>query len=77
MFQKRLKFFRSILYLGDLCLVLVCWVGAYLVRFYYPILPITKGVPDLWLYLWLMLLMLGSTPWSSRPWACTANPGRA
>jgi Undecaprenyl-phosphate glucose phosphotransferase len=58
MFQKRLKFFRSILYLGDLCLVVVCWVGAYLIRFYYPIVAVTKGVPDLWLYLWLMLLVL-------------------
>ncbi len=58
MFQKRLKFFRSILYLGDLCLVVVCWVGAYLLRFYYPIIPVTKGVPDLWLYLALLVLVL-------------------
>ncbi len=58
MFQKRLQFFRSVLYLGDLVLVAACWLAAYHIRFYAPLIPVTKGVPDLRLYLGLLLLVL-------------------
>jgi Undecaprenyl-phosphate glucose phosphotransferase len=58
MFQQRLQFFRSILYLGDLSLVVVCWIAAYYIRFYYPLFPVTKGLPDFQLYLALLLLVL-------------------
>ncbi|CAO0824034.1 putative colanic acid biosysnthesis UDP-glucose lipid carrier transferase [Desulfarculales bacterium] len=58
MFQQRLQFFRSILYLGDLCLVVACWVAAYYIRFYYLLFPVTKGVPDFQLYLALLLMVL-------------------
>ena len=47
MFQQRLKFFRSILYLGDLALVAICWFAAYGLRFYLPVLPVTKGMAPL------------------------------
>jgi Undecaprenyl-phosphate glucose phosphotransferase len=58
MFQRRLQFFRSILYLGDLCMVALCWLAAYYVRFFAPVVPVTKGVPDLELYLTLLGLVL-------------------
>ncbi len=58
MFQKRLQFFRSILYLADLALVVLCWMAAYLLRFYAPVIPVTKGVPDPVLYLLLLILVL-------------------
>lgn len=80
MFQKRLEFFRSILYGGDLCLAAVCWLAAYLIRFYVPIIPVTKGVPDLTLYLPLLVLVLvvfavvlPATGLYRRPWA---GPGQ-
>ena len=57
MFNKRLAFFRSIFYLADLFLVLASWLAAYYVRFYAPIVPVTKGVPDLELYLALLGLV--------------------
>ncbi len=76
MFQKRLKFFRSILYLGDLALVAACWFAAYFVRFYLPVLPVTKGIPRLGLYVMLLLLVvavfavaLQATGLYRRPWA--------
>jgi Undecaprenyl-phosphate glucose phosphotransferase len=80
MFQQRLKFFRSILYLGDLVLVGLAWFGAYFLRFYLPIFPVTKGIPPLGLYSMLLLLMLADfavvLPLSGlyrRPWAGTGH----
>ncbi|MFH2127339.1 MAG: undecaprenyl-phosphate glucose phosphotransferase [Pseudomonadota bacterium] len=80
MFQQRLKFFRSILYLGDLALVGLAWFGAYFLRFYLPILPVTKGIPPLSLYIMLFLLVLADfavvLPLSGlyrRPWAGTGH----
>ncbi|MBU2469821.1 MAG: sugar transferase, partial [Proteobacteria bacterium] len=80
MFQQRLKFFRSILYLGDLAMVALAWFGAYFLRFYLPILPVTKGIPPLSLYIFLFLLMLADfavvLPLSGlyrRPWAGTRH----
>ena len=58
MFNKRLAFFRSLFYLADLFLVLAAWLAAYYVRFFAPIIPVTKGVPDLELYLGLLVLVL-------------------
>ncbi len=76
MFQKRLQFFRSILFLGDLALVALCWTAAYYIRFYHPILPVTKGVPDFQLYALLLILVeavyaftLQAMGVYRRPWA--------
>jgi len=78
MFQQRLKFFRSILFLGDLALVAACWFASYFLRFYLPIVPVTKGIPPLSLYIMLFLLVLADfavvLPVSGlykRPWAGT------
>lgn len=59
MFKKRLDFFRSLLIIGDLCLVAATWLAAYYIRFYAPVIPVTKGVPDPTLYLALLGLVLG------------------
>ena len=80
MFQQRLKFFRSILYMGDLALVALCWFAAYFVRFYLPLVPVTKGTPPLSLYIMLSFLVLIDfavvLPVSGlykRPWAGTGH----
>lgn len=76
MFKKRLDFFRSILYLGDLVLVAVAWLAAYHLRFFAPIFPVTKGVPEITLYLGLLILVevvfavvLQASGLYRRPWA--------
>ncbi|RJX34461.1 MAG: undecaprenyl-phosphate glucose phosphotransferase [Desulfarculus sp.] len=80
MFQQRLKFFRSILYLGDLALVAICWFAAYGLRFYLPIVPVTKGIPPLSLYVMMLLLVLAVfavvlqvSGLYHRPWAGTSR----
>ncbi|MDI6754494.1 MAG: undecaprenyl-phosphate glucose phosphotransferase [Thermodesulfobacteriota bacterium] len=54
MLKQHSRFFISLLILGDLILVLVSWILAYYFRFYVELIPITKGVPDLQLYLFLI-----------------------
>lgn len=39
-------------------MVALCWLAAYYVRFFAPVFPVTKGVPDLKLYLTLLALVL-------------------
>jgi Undecaprenyl-phosphate glucose phosphotransferase len=39
-------------------MVALCWLAAYYVRFFAPVVPVTKGVPDLELYLTLLALVL-------------------
>lgn len=80
MFQKRLQFYRSVLFACDLALVAVCWLGSYFLRFYAPVVPVTKGVPDLSLYLTLLFLVLAvfaatlpAMGLYKRPWA---SPGQ-
>jgi Undecaprenyl-phosphate glucose phosphotransferase len=80
MFQKRLDLFRSILYVGDILLAAAMWLAAYYIRFYLPILPVTKGIPELDLYLVQMLLVVPTfavtfqvTGLYRRPWA---GPGQ-
>ena len=58
MFQRRLQFFRSVLFISDLFMVALCWLAAYYVRFFAPVVPVTKGVPDFELYLTLLALVL-------------------
>lgn len=80
MFEKRLRFFRSILFLTDLAIVALCWMGAYFWRFHAPIVPVTKGIPEITLYLTLLFLVLGvfavALPASGlykRPWATVSQ----
>ncbi|ADK83828.1 Undecaprenyl-phosphate glucose phosphotransferase [Desulfarculus baarsii DSM 2075] len=80
MFEKRLRFFRSLLFVVDLAVVALCWIAAYFWRFFAPLFPVTKGVPDLDLYLTLLFLVLAvfavALPASGiyrRPWARPAQ----
>ncbi len=80
MFQKRLDLFRSILYVGDILLAAAMWLAAYYVRFHLPILPVTKGIPSLNLYLIQMLLVVPTfmvvfqvSGLYRRPWAGPAQ----
>ncbi len=79
MFQKRLQFFRSILYLGDLLLVAVSWLASLGLRYYLADsrhIPLTETLPDLNDYLLLMILVtaifaviLPTSRLYHRPWS--------
>ncbi len=58
MFKKRLQFFQSLLMVNDLVLLAACWIAAYYLRFYAPLIPVTKGIPPLTDYLILLIFVL-------------------
>jgi Undecaprenyl-phosphate glucose phosphotransferase len=58
MFKKRLQLFQSLLLLNDLLVLTVCWIGAYHLRFYTPLIPVSKGIPFLKDYLILLIFVL-------------------
>jgi len=51
--RQHSRFFISLLAIGDLFLTLIAWLLAYYLRFYTELVPVTKGIPDLDLYLYL------------------------
>lgn len=58
MFNKRIQVFRSFLFLNDLLVLTPCWFGAFYLRFYAPLIPVTKGIPPLSEYLILLPFVL-------------------
>ena len=58
MLKKHSKFFETMVLLLD-CVTLSCsWILAYYVRFYIPIIPVSKGIPPFYTYITLLLIML-------------------
>jgi Undecaprenyl-phosphate glucose phosphotransferase len=55
MLKRRSEFLKNLLFLFDLALICGCWLAAYYIRFTGVIAPVTKGVPPLALYLWLLV----------------------
>ena len=58
MFKKRIQVFRSILLLNDLLVLTACWFGAFYLRFFIPLIPVTKGIPPLQDYLFFFPLVV-------------------
>jgi Undecaprenyl-phosphate glucose phosphotransferase len=58
MFKKRLQVFRSFLLLNDLLVLTGCWFGAFYLRFFAPLIPVTKGIPPLQEYLFFFPFVL-------------------
>ncbi len=54
MLKRHSDFFKNLLFLSDLLLISVCWLFAYFVRFSGFFFPVTKGVPPIDPYLWLL-----------------------
>lgn len=48
----------SLVFVVDLFLVAVCWLSAYGLRFYFPLIPVTKGIPTLGDYLYLLPIVV-------------------
>ncbi|HSF10595.1 MAG TPA: undecaprenyl-phosphate glucose phosphotransferase [Nitrospirales bacterium] len=54
MLKRHSEFLKNLLFLSDLVVICVCWVAAYFIRFSVPLFPITKGIPPIDPYLWLL-----------------------
>ena len=54
MLKRHSEFFKNLLFLSDLLLISGSWVGAYFIRFSTPLFPVTKGIPAIEPYLWLL-----------------------
>ncbi|MBI4401955.1 MAG: undecaprenyl-phosphate glucose phosphotransferase [Nitrospirae bacterium] len=55
MLKRHSEFLKSLLFLFDLLLICACWGAAYSIRFSGILVPVTKGVPPITPYLWLLV----------------------
>ncbi len=55
MLKRHSEFLKSLLFLFDLVLICACWLGAYFFRFEGIGEPVTKGIPPLAPYLWILI----------------------
>jgi len=58
MLKKHSKFFETLVLLLDLATLSCSWILAYFLRFYLPVIPVSKGIPPFLTYLTLLLIML-------------------
>ena len=58
MLKKHSKFFETLVLLLDLVTLSCSWILAYFLRFYLPVIPVSKGIPPFLTYLTLLLIML-------------------
>ena len=58
MLKKHSKFFETLVLLLDLVTLSCSWILAYFLRFYLPVVPVSKGIPPFFTYLTLLLVML-------------------
>lgn len=54
MLKRHSEFLKNLLFLSDLVVIALCWISAYFIRFSVPIFPITKGIPSIIPYLWIL-----------------------
>ena len=55
MLRRHSEFFKNLLFLSDLFLISGCWLAVYFIRFSATFFPVTKGIPPIEPYLWLLL----------------------
>ncbi|MFQ5685587.1 MAG: undecaprenyl-phosphate glucose phosphotransferase [Candidatus Scalindua sp.] len=58
MLKKHSKFFQTLVLLIDWVTLSCSWILAYYLRFYFPIVPVYKGIPPFLTYLTLLAIML-------------------
>jgi Undecaprenyl-phosphate glucose phosphotransferase len=58
MLKKHSKFFETLVLLFDLVTLSCSWILAYFLRFYLPVVPVSKGIPPFFTYLTLLIIML-------------------
>jgi len=55
MLKRHSEFFKNLLFLSDIVLISLCWLNAYFIRFSVQFFPVSKGIPSLEPYLWLLI----------------------
>ena len=58
MLKKHSKFFKTLVLFLDLVTLSCSWILAYFLRFYLPVIPVSKGIPPFLTYLTLLVIML-------------------
>jgi len=58
MLKKHSKFFETLVLLLDWITLSGSWMLAYCLRFYFPVIPVSKGIPPFLTYLTLLIIML-------------------
>ncbi|MGR3175939.1 MAG: undecaprenyl-phosphate glucose phosphotransferase [Candidatus Scalindua sp.] len=58
MLKKHSKFFETLVLLLDWVTLSCSWILAYYLRFYFPLVPVYKGIPPFLTYLTLLVIML-------------------
>jgi len=58
MLKKHSKFFETLVLLLDWITLSCSWMLAYCLRFYFPVIPVSKGIPPFLTYLTLLIIML-------------------
>ncbi len=58
MLKKHSKFFESVMLIIDWMALSCSWILAYFLRFYFPVIPVTKGIPGFVTYISLLVIML-------------------
>ena len=58
MLKKHSKFFETLVLLLDWITLSGSWIVAYYLRFYFPVIPVSKGIPAFLTYLTLLVIML-------------------
>ena len=58
MLKKHSKFFETLVLLFDWITLSGSWILAYYLRFYFPVIPVSKGIPPFLTYLTLLVIML-------------------
>lgn len=58
MLKKHSKFFETLVLIFDWITLSGSWIVAYYLRFYYPLIPVSKGIPPFLTYLTLLVIML-------------------
>lgn len=58
MLKKHSKFFESLVLFLDWITLSCSWMFAYYLRFYFPVIPVSKGIPPFLTYLTLLVIIL-------------------
>ncbi|MHC4138894.1 MAG: undecaprenyl-phosphate glucose phosphotransferase [Planctomycetota bacterium] len=58
MLKKHSKFFETLVLFFDWITLSGSWILAYYLRFYFPVIPVSKGIPPFLTYLTLLVIML-------------------
>ena len=58
MLKRHSKFFETLVLLFDWIALSCSWILAYFLRFYLPVIPVSKGIPPFLTYLTFLVIML-------------------